>query len=74
MAGKVGTTYKTAVTQLRIGTFDSERILPAGGLELVDEDGRGVQCEMVLMSKLPTELPRLILPDGVVSPSVQLSA
>ncbi len=69
----MGTTYKTAGMQLLTGTFDWERMLPAGGLELVDEDGRGVQCEMVLMSRLPTELPRLNLPDGVVSPSVQLS-
>jgi hypothetical protein len=73
LAGNVDATYKTAGMQLLTGTFDWERMLPVGGLELIDEDGTCVQCEMVLMSKLPTELQRLILPDGVVSPSVQLS-
>lgn len=71
LAGNVDTSYKTAVMQLLNGTFDWERTHPAGGLELVDEDGTSVQCEMVLMSNLPTELPRLILPDGAVSPAVQ---
>lgn len=67
LAGNVDTSYKTGVMQLLTGTFDWERTHPAGGLELVDEDGTSVQCEMVLMSKLPTELPRLVLPDGAIS-------
>ena len=64
LGGNVDTTYKASVMELLTGTFNWDRTQPAGALDLVDADGTIVQCEMVLMSALPTQLPNLILPSA----------
>ena len=69
--GNDDTTYKAAVLELLTGTFDWDRTHPAGQMHLVADDGTTVQCEMVLMSSIATELPRLIQIDlaAVVEPA-----
>jgi type III restriction enzyme len=64
LGGNVDTTYKASVMELLAGSFNWDQTQPAGALDLVDADGTIVQCEMVLMSALPTQLPHLILPSA----------
>ncbi len=62
LAGNLDTTYKKALMHMLTGEFDWDLTQPAGELHLVGSDGTTVQCEMVLLSEVPVELPRLLSP------------
>ena len=56
------TTYKRALLKFLSENFALDDCIPAGQLELVRENGETVQCALVLMSEMNTELPKLIRP------------
>ncbi|MBW6507899.1 MAG: type III restriction endonuclease subunit R [Rhodobacteraceae bacterium] len=60
LAGNLDTAYKSAVMSILSDNFDWNKTAPVGEMELVMDDGGTVQCNLVLMSDIPTELPKLI--------------
>ena len=53
------TAYKRSVLELVSKHFAWDDAAPAGTLELVRKNGETVECSLVLMADLPTELPKL---------------
>jgi type III restriction enzyme len=60
LAGNTDTTYKQSVLRLMSDAFDMESTPRVGELELVDEDGTTVECDLVLMPEWKARLPKLI--------------
>lgn len=60
LAGNLDTAYKEAVLSALSGNFDWNQTAPVGEMLLVKEDGLTVQCSLVLMSDVPTQLPPLL--------------
>ncbi|TPL53361.1 type III restriction endonuclease subunit R [Mesorhizobium sp. B2-4-4] len=60
LAANLDTTYKAALLSLLSEHFDWNTTVPAGELQLVTADGATVECDLVLMSDIPTKLPRLV--------------
>lgn len=60
LAGNLDTNYKQAVLAALTDSFDWDRTAPIGELQLVLEDGLSVQCNLALMSDIPTCLPKII--------------
>lgn len=65
LAANLDTAYKSSVLSILSDNFDWNTTVPAGELQLVTEDGVTVECDLVLMSDIPTTLPRLITPEAV---------
>ena len=59
LEGNLDTEYKRKLLELLTEHFDWEEAIPAGMLEVAREQGRRVQCELVLMSEWKERLARL---------------
>lgn len=59
LSGNLDTEYKRAVLEVLTNNFDWDTTQPAGQLQLVQDDGRTVVCELVLMNEMSTNLPPL---------------
>lgn len=60
LAGNDATEYKAAVLRFMTEAFSVEQVSRVGDLEMVVEDGRTVECDLVLMPDWPTRLPTFI--------------
>ena len=60
LAANLDTTYKADLLSLLSEHFDWNTTVPAGELQLVTADGATVECDLVLMSDIPTKLPKLV--------------
>jgi len=60
LAGNDDTEYKAAVLRLMTEAFAVEQASRVGDLEMVVEDGRTVECDLVLMPDWATRLPTFI--------------
>lgn len=61
LAGNADTTYKEAVLKAVSEAFARDTTVPAGMLELVQDDGTTVRCELILMSDWRAKLPALLV-------------
>lgn len=55
------TAYKRKLLDVLTGAFAWDRTVPAGTLDLIQEDGETVECRLLLMSEWRGELPDLLL-------------
>ena len=60
LAGNLDTEYKQSVLAVLSHRFDWNLTEPVGDMELVSNDGVSVQCNLVLMKNIQTELPRIL--------------
>jgi type III restriction enzyme len=51
------TAYKREMLQVMSDNFAWDDTVPAGTMELVGNDGRTVECTLILMSDIGTQLP-----------------
>src|SRR5690606_27312048 len=61
LAGNADTTYKEAVLKAVSEAFARDTTVPAGMLELVQDDGTTVRCELILLSDWRAKLPALLV-------------
>ena len=60
LAGNDDTEYKEAVLSVLSDRFDWNLAKPVGDMKLVSNDGVSVQCNLVLMENIKTELPNIL--------------
>ncbi len=66
LAGNDDPEYKRAVLALLTESFDHDRTVPSGTLELVDEATQAtVACDLILMSEWREKLPQHLDPTRV---------
>ena len=62
LSGNLDTEYKRKVLSALTDGFSWEASVPAGQLQLVNDDGSVVECALVLMNDVDAKLPALITP------------
>ena len=64
LAANADSEYKRTVLQLLSKIFMWDQSVPAGKLELVQDTGETVECDLVLMKDWRTKLPGILSADG----------
>jgi type III restriction enzyme len=60
LAYNLDTEYKREVLKVMSENFTWDKTVPAGTLDLVQENGETVECALILMSEIPTKLPEYL--------------